>query len=67
MTDSELESVYTQLCVTMTQLGPANATPYLARFALLAMTRIGDAAAVKELLDAAAQDLQGEQSGARTA
>ena len=61
MTDSELDVVYTELCLTMTRLGQANATLYLARFALLAMTRIGDAAAVKELLEAAAQDLPGRE------
>ncbi len=67
MTDSELDSVYTQLCQTLTQLGEANATLYLARFALLAMTHIGDAAAVNGLLDAAAQDLHGAQGGTRAA
>lgn len=64
MTDSELDGVYSQLCLTMTRLGPANAPLYLARFALLAMTRLGDAALVNELLEAAAQDLRGEDPAA---
>ncbi len=67
MTDSELDAVYTQLCLTLTRLGQGNASLYLARFALLAMTHIGDAAVVNRLLDSAAQDLQGEADLARTA
>lgn len=67
MTDSELDAVYTQLCQTMTQLGQAKASLYLARFALLAMTHTGDAAVAKEWLEAAAQDLQGEAGDSRTA
>ena len=42
MTDSELDAVYTRLCKAMTQLGEANAPLFLARFALLAIDRIGD-------------------------
>ena len=41
MTDSELDSVYTQLCKTMTDLGEARSSLFLARFALLAVTEIG--------------------------
>ncbi len=57
MTDSELDSVYTRLCRTMTQLGEANAPLFLARFALLAIERIGDGQAAQRLIDAAAEDL----------
>ncbi len=64
MTDSELDTVYTRLCTTMTPLGEGNAALYLARFALLAITRIGDPAVVHALIDAAAQDLGGEVIGA---
>ena len=60
MTDSELDNVYTRLCTTMTALGGANAALYLARFALLAITHIGDAGVAHGLIDAAARDLQGE-------
>ena len=48
LTDTELDQAYTHLCRTMTRLGEASATLFLARFALLAMTRIGDAEAGAE-------------------
>ena len=57
MTDSELDAVYTRLCKTMTQLGEANAPLFLARFAMLAIDRLGDAAVAQQLLDAAAEDM----------
>ena len=57
MTDTELDAVYTRLCKTMTQLGAADAPLFLARFALLAIDRIGDADAAQRLIDAAADDL----------
>jgi hypothetical protein len=57
MIDAELDSVYTKLCSTLTQLGPERAALYLARLALLAIVRIGDAAAASELIDEAALDL----------
>jgi hypothetical protein len=43
MTDTELDAVYTRLCKTMTQLGEPPRRAVLARFALLAIDRIGDA------------------------
>jgi hypothetical protein len=58
MTDSELDTVYTSLCKTMTRLGESNAQLFLARFALLAIERIDDPAAVQRLIEAAAEDLQ---------
>ena len=57
MTDTELDAVYTRLCTTMTQLGEPAAPLFLARFALLAIDRIGDAEAAQHLIDAAAEDL----------
>ncbi|MFT3816742.1 MAG: hypothetical protein QM750_03790 [Rubrivivax sp.] len=57
MTDRELDAVYTALCQTMTQLGPAQAPLFLARFALLAIKRIDDAGAAAGLIEAAARDL----------
>jgi hypothetical protein len=57
MTNTELDLLYTHLCRTMTDLGEHNASLFLARFALLAMERLGDAGAVRELIDAAAKDL----------
>jgi len=57
MTDSELDSVYTHLCKTMTGLGEANEPLFLARFALLAIERIGDAQACLGLIDAAGENV----------
>lgn len=53
MTDAELDTVYTRLCKTMTQVGEANAPMFLARFALLAIEKIGDADVSLKLIDAA--------------
>jgi hypothetical protein len=57
MTDSERDTVYTQLCKTMTELGEAHASLYLARFALLAIERIGNQEAALGLIAAAREDL----------
>jgi hypothetical protein len=57
MTEAELDAAYTHLCKTMTELGETRAPLFLARFALLAMTRIGDAGVVQSLTDAAAADI----------
>ena len=57
MTDSQLDAVYTSLCKTMTRLGEPQAPLFLARFALLAIERIDDAAVAQKLIDAAAEDL----------
>ncbi|QBQ99684.1 hypothetical protein [Paraburkholderia pallida] len=57
MTDSELDMVYTRLCKTMTELGEANAPLFLARFALLAMERIGNAETSVDLIDAAREGM----------
>nr|WP_315598354.1 hypothetical protein [uncultured Cupriavidus sp.] len=57
MTDTELDAIYTRLCQTMTSLGEANASLYLARFALLAINSIADAAVATQLIDAAADGL----------
>jgi hypothetical protein len=57
MNDSDLDATYTRLCQTMTDLGPAQAPLYLARFALLAMTQIGDRATVERLIAEAGDGL----------
>jgi hypothetical protein len=57
MTDSELDLVYTRLCKTMTQLGEASAPLFLARFALLAIGRIGDAGEVMALIGDASEGM----------
>ncbi|WP_027794020.1 hypothetical protein [Paraburkholderia acidipaludis] len=57
MTDSELDTVYTRLCKTMTEVGETQAPLFLARFALLAIERIGNADASLGLIAAAHEDL----------
>ena len=57
MTEAELDTAYTHLCQTMTGLSEARASLFLARFALLAMVRIGDPAVLLDLVDAAAADI----------
>ena len=57
MTESELDTVYTHLCKTMTGLGEANATLLLARFSLLAIDRIGSAETAQQLIAAAADGM----------
>jgi hypothetical protein len=57
MTDSELDTVYTRLCNTMTEVGEAQAPLFLARFALLAIERIGNADAALNLIAVAHEDL----------
>ncbi|OJU90175.1 MAG: hypothetical protein BGO13_04520 [Burkholderiales bacterium 66-5] len=54
MTDSDLDAVYTQLCKTMTDIGEADASLFLARFALLAVTELGDPALARRLIGEAA-------------
>jgi hypothetical protein len=56
MTNTELDVVYTTLCRTMTELGETNATLFLARLAMLAIARLNDAAAAKDLIEAAAME-----------
>ncbi len=63
MTEAELDIAYTHLCKTMTELGEVRAPLFLARFALLAMVRLGDAAVVQEMTDAAAADIAAEVEG----
>lgn len=54
---AELDAVYTSLCKTMTRVGEPASPLFLARFALLAMERIGDAAVIEVLIAAAAEDV----------
>lgn len=63
MSDQELDAVYTRLCTTMTRLGEPNAAVFLARLALLAFERLGDAATARQLIDAAAEDIAAGSSG----
>ena len=50
MTDTERDTLYTDLCRTMTRIGETDASLFLARFALLAIEAIGDAAIVARLI-----------------
>ncbi|UTV55748.1 hypothetical protein [Burkholderia arboris] len=50
MTDTERDTLYTDLCHTMTRIGEADASLFLARFALLSIEAIGDAATVARLI-----------------
>ncbi|MEO8279548.1 MAG: hypothetical protein ABI564_07630 [Ideonella sp.] len=57
MLPNELDACYTQLCTSMTTIGEDRSKLFLARFALLAIEQIGDAAAVARLIEAAADDI----------
>ncbi|CAB3636414.1 hypothetical protein [Paraburkholderia rhynchosiae] len=57
MTDSDLDTIYTRLCKTMTQLGEANASLFLARFAMLAIHTIDDPAVALHLIDDASEGM----------
>ena len=54
---AELDAVYTSLCKTMTRVGEPASPLFLARFALLAMERIGDAPVIEKLIASAAEDV----------
>lgn len=54
--DSDLDAVYTDFCKTLTHVGDANAQQFLAHFALLAMTQIGNREVIRDLTAAAAED-----------
>lgn len=54
MTEADLDAVYSHFCKTMTTLGEDRAKLFLARFSLLAMTRLVDERVVRELIDRAA-------------
>jgi hypothetical protein len=58
MTETDLDTAYTTLCHTMTRLGEPQAPLFLARFALLAMSRLADPVLVQQLLADAAAGLQ---------
>ena len=56
LSDRDLDAVYTDFCNTMTLVGEADAQQFLARFALLAMTHIGEREVISDLIAAAADD-----------
>jgi hypothetical protein len=50
MTETELDSLYSELCLTLSKVGEAGAPLLLARFALLAIGEIDDVERVRALL-----------------
>jgi hypothetical protein len=57
ITDSERDTVYTELCHTMTRIGEVDSPLFLARFALLAIEAIGDASVATRLITEASDGL----------
>ncbi|WP_193097854.1 hypothetical protein [Burkholderia sp. Z1] len=57
MTDAERDTLYTDLCRTMTRIGEADASLFLARFALLSIEAIGNTATVARLIADASDGL----------
>ncbi|WP_063548526.1 hypothetical protein [Burkholderia territorii] len=66
MTDTERDILYTDLCRTMTRIGETDASLFLARFALLAIEAIGDAATVTRLIANAGDGLPDTHAPAPT-
>ncbi|UVE67266.1 hypothetical protein L2Y90_03340 [Burkholderia pyrrocinia] len=50
MTDAQRDTLYTDRCRTMTRIGEADASFFLARFALLSIEAIGDTETVALLI-----------------
>lgn len=57
MTNSELDQIYSRFCETMTELGEERSVQFLCRFALLSITRAGDAGAVQRMIAEASHGL----------
>ncbi|NHB09416.1 hypothetical protein GWK53_23300 [Burkholderia cepacia] len=66
MTDTERDTLYTDLCRTMTRIGEADASLFLARFALLSIEAIGDTATVARLIADASDGLPAANMQAST-
>ncbi|MCY0854462.1 hypothetical protein [Cupriavidus sp. D39] len=58
MSPSELDEIYTAMCYRMTALGEPNASLYLARVALLALSRHAGFADATRLLDEVSQSFE---------
>ncbi|AYQ37659.1 hypothetical protein BLA9940_06358 [Burkholderia aenigmatica] len=67
MTDTERDTLYTDLCRTMTRIGEPDAPLFLARFALLSIEAIGDPSTVARLIADASDGLpdMGTQASTR--
>ncbi|RQS99570.1 hypothetical protein [Burkholderia seminalis] len=57
ITDIERDTLYTDLCRTMTRIGETDAPLFLARFALLSIETIADPAIVARLIADAGEGL----------
>ncbi|MBJ9964381.1 hypothetical protein LGM43_13575 [Burkholderia seminalis] len=57
ITDIERDTLYTDLCRTMTRIGETDAPLFLARFALLSIEAIADPALVARLIADAGEGL----------
>ncbi|WP_394777905.1 hypothetical protein [Undibacterium sp.] len=57
MNEQDIDRLYTGLCNAMTQVGAGQSQLLLARFALLAMLQIADAAVVDKLIADAREGL----------
>lgn len=64
MSSDELDEVYTQLCTTLGAHGQNQAPLILARLSLLLITRLDDAAAARQCIEAAVQGLAGPAAAA---
>ncbi|MES2069333.1 MAG: DUF2783 domain-containing protein [Pseudomonadota bacterium] len=58
MNEQDIDRLYTALCNTMTEVGAERSPLLLARFALLAMLHIGDAAIVEKMIADARDGLE---------
>lgn len=62
MTEGELDTLYTQFCKIVTDLGEARSPLFLARFALLAMIEIDDVTALQKLIADAREGIESADS-----
>lgn len=65
MNQTELDTLYTELCRALTEVGEPRATLLLARFALLAIGEIGDIETVRALLVRARAAARNDPDGTR--
>lgn len=65
MNQTELDTIYTELCRALTEMGEPRATLLLARFALLAIGEINDAETVRALLVRARAAARNDPDSAR--
>ncbi|MFZ6648310.1 DUF2783 domain-containing protein [Undibacterium sp. TJN25] len=59
MNEQDIDRLYTALCTAMTDIGAERSPLLLARFALLAMLQIGDAAIIEKMIADVREGLEG--------